>query len=213
MKELIAKTLLEIKAVTLNLQTGYRYVSGIYSPIYCDNRLLMSYPDKRKITTKSFQQLIVENKLEFDVIAGVATSGIPHAAWLADALGKPMIYVRSEKKEHGKQNLIEGRIEKGQRVIVIEDLVSTGGSSVAVVDALKEAGADVVCCLAIFTYEFAKAKKKFDDSGCELFTLTSFTTLIDVAFKSSYIDAEQKEKALEWNKDPENWGRKMGFDT
>lgn len=212
MKEKIAKILLEIKAVTLNLETGYRFVSGIYSPIYTDNRLLMSYPEKRKIIANGFRELIKAEKLEFDVIAGVATSGIPHAAWLADLINKPMVYVRADKKEHGKQNLIEGKLEGGQRVIVIEDLVSTGGSSVAVVNALKEAGAEIVCCLAIFTYEFEKARKYFEDAECPLITLTNFSTLIKVAEEERYITEEQKENALEWNKNPEEWGRKMGFE-
>jgi len=211
MKE-IAKILLDIKAVTLNLETGYKFVSGIFSPIYCDNRLLMSYPQQRKKVVKAFAELIEQHNLEFDVIAGVATSGIAHAAWLGAKLEKPMVYVRSEKKEHGKGKQIEGVIKEGDRVIVIEDLISTGGSSVAAVNALKDAGANVICCLAIFTYEFEKAKLKFEEAQCPLFTLTNFSTLIEVALENNYITDIQKEKALEWNKEPAKWGKKMGFE-
>ncbi len=212
MKKQVAEILLKIKAVTLNAKEPYRYVSGILSPIYCDNRLLMSYPEERTKIRDFFLELIKENNLEFDVVAGVATSGIPHAAWIADKLNKPMIYVRGKAKEHGKTNQIEGKLEKGQKVLVIEDLVSTGGSSVRAVNAVKEAGGEVVCCLAIFTYEMEKAKKQFEEANCKLLTLSNFSTLVGVASENNYITEEEKNKVIEWNKMPADWGKKMGYE-
>ena len=212
MKKQVAEILLKIKAVTLNAKEPYRYVSGILSPIYCDYRLLMSYPEERTKIRDFFLELIKENNLEFDVVAGVATSGIPHAAWIADKLNKPMIYVRGKAKEHGKTNQIEGKLEKGQKVLVIEDLVSTGGSSVRAVNAVKEAGGEVVCCLAIFTYEMEKAKKQFEEANCKLLTLSNFSTLVGVASENNYITEEEKNKVIEWNKMPADWGKKMGYE-
>jgi len=198
---------LEIKAVTLSTNPPYTWTSGIKSPIYCDNRLLMSYPDKRQQVKEMFLSLIKENNLEFDVIAGVATSGIPHAAWLAEELKKPMIYVRGKAKEHGKENAIEGVIEKGKKVLVIEDLISTGGSTLFVVEEIRKAGGIVEDCLAIFTYEFDKAKKAFAEAKANLHTLTNFSTLIEVATENDYLKAADKDTVLEWSKDPENWGK------
>ena len=203
----VASTLLEIKAVTLSTNPPYTWTSGIKSPIYCDNRLLMSYPDKRQQVKEMFLSLIKENNLEFDVIAGVATSGIPHAAWLAEELKKPMIYVRGKAKEHGKENAIEGVIEKGKKVLVIEDLISTGGSTLFVVEEIRKAGGIVEDCLAIFTYEFDKAKKAFAEAKANLHTLTNFSTLIEVATENDYLKAADKDTVLEWSKDPENWGK------
>jgi orotate phosphoribosyltransferase len=208
----VAKILLEIKAVTLSPQKPYRYASGMLSPIYCDNRLLMSYPDKRAKITDYFVRVVQERRLDFDVVAGIASSGIPHAAWLAEKLGKPMIYIRKEAKEHGKENLIEGKLEKGAKVVIVEDLVSTGGSSIAGVEAVRRQGGVVEQCLAIFTYEMQKAKDAFNQADCELIPLSDFTTLIKLAGAMEYIGQDEIEKALEWNKDPPNWGRKMGFE-
>jgi orotate phosphoribosyltransferase len=208
----VAKILLEIKAVTLSPQKPYRYASGILSPIYCDNRLLMSYPDKRRKIIAYLAELIKERHLEFDVVAGIASSGIPHAAWLADKLGKPMIYIRKETKEHGKENLIEGKLDKGQRVLIVEDLVSTGGSSINGVEAVRSQGGVVNHCVAIFTYEMEKAKDAFRNANCELITLSNFTTLIKTAKEMEYIGPEESGKVLAWNKDPQNWGRKMGLE-
>ncbi len=208
----VAKILLEIKAVTLSPEKPYRYASGILSPIYCDNRLLMSYVDKREQIINHFIQTIKQNSLQFDIIAGTATAGIPHAAWLAEKLKKPMIYIRAGAKEHGKTNQIEGKLEKGQKVLVIEDLISTGGSSVAAVEAVRNAGGIVTDCLAIFTYEMQKAKDKFKESNCNIITLSNFTTLIRIAGDNSYISADSVKKALEWNKDPQGWGKKIGLE-
>ncbi|MDP3971271.1 MAG: orotate phosphoribosyltransferase [bacterium] len=208
----IAKILLEIKAVTLNVKEPYRYTSGILSPIYCDNRLIMSYPDKRQIVIDAFLNLIKTNNLNFEVLAGTATAGIPHAAWLSDRLNQPMIYVRGKSKEHGKQNQIEGKLNKGQKSLVVEDLISTGGSSVDAGLALREAGAEVTDCIAIFTYQMKKAEDLFQEAKIEIHTLSNFATLIDVAEEEGYITEDEKKTALEWNQDPAGWGKKMGYE-
>lgn len=207
----VAKILLKVKAITLNPEKPYRFVSGVLSPIYCDNRLLMSYPQEREKITDFFIEIIERKNLKFDVLAGTATSGICWAAWVAGKMKKPMIYVRPSKKDHGKGNRIEGKLERGQKVLVIEDLVSTGGSSISAVEGVGEQGGIVDDCLAIFTYEMDKAKKGFKESGCNLITLTKFSTLIDVAVREGYIKPSDREKVLEWNRDPENWGKKIGF--
>ena len=208
----IANILLGIRAITLSPSKPYRFVSGIFSPIYCDNRLLMSYPEKRKKIIDYFVEVIRERNLDFDVVAGIASSGIPHAAWIAERLGKPMIYIRKKTKEHGKENLIEGKLEKGQKVVIVEDLISTGSSSVNGVEAVRDQGGIVENCLAIFTYEMEKAKENFRNAKCELIPLSDFTTLIEVASERNYIKPEERLKTLEWNKDPQNWGKNMGFE-
>ncbi len=208
----IAKLLLEIKAVTLNLQKPYRYTSGLLSPIYCDNRLIISYPDKREMIINAFLSLIREKKLDCDVVAGVATAGIPHTAWIADRLKKPMVYVRGKAKEHGKQNQIEGYFKKGCTVLVVEDLISTGASSADAALALREAGAIVHHGAAIFTYELEQAEKNFNHAGVQFETLTNFSVLLEVATQQKMISEEEKSKALEWNQDPVQWGKKFGFE-
>ncbi|MFH0819162.1 MAG: orotate phosphoribosyltransferase [Patescibacteria group bacterium] len=205
----IAKLLLKIKAVTLNVEKPYRYTSGILSPIYCDNRLIMSYPEKRKEVVQAFLDMIKEENLEFDVVAGVATAGITHAAFIAEKLDLPMAYIRSSKKEHGKENKIEGKIDDDQKALIVEDLVSTGGSSVDAATAVKK----VTDCIAVFTYEMEKAKQKFADANINLYTLSNFSTLMEVAVEENYITNEQKNIALEWNNDPQGWGKKMGFEN
>lgn len=206
----VATILLKIRAVTLSPREPYTFTSGIKSPIYCDNRLLISYPDLRKKIIDEFISIIQRNHLTFDVVGGTATAGIPHAAWIADRLQKPMIYIRGKSKEHGKKNQIEGKLEKGQTVLVIEDLISTGGSSVGAVEAVREAGGMVHDCCAIFTYEFEKAKKKFTDAECVLYTLTTFSELLTTAVDQKVITPEEEAIAREWNKDPEGWGEKFG---
>lgn len=204
-KEDIAKLLLQAKAVTLNAKEPYTFASGIKSPIYCDNRILISYPELRKKVVSGFLKLIVSQKLDFDVVCGTATAGIPWASWISSELGKPLIYARGKSKDHGKQNKIEGFLKKDARVLVVEDLISSGGSSVDCVMALKEAGANVVGCVAIFTYEMKKADKAFADVKCPYYTLTDFSTLIDCAVKEKYIEKKNAENVLKWNKDPEKW--------
>ena len=142
---------------------------------------------------------------DFDVIAGVATSGIPWASWIAEEMDKPMVYVRGKKKEHGKENLVEGRLESGQKAVVIEDLISTGGSSVSAVEGVREAGAEVTHCFAIFTYGLKKSVETFESANCRLVTLTDFSTLAELASETGYITEEDKAKIGEWLKDPSSW--------
>jgi len=208
--EEIAKILLELKAVTLSPKEPYTYASGIKSPIYCDNRLVISAVEEREKVVQAMLEAVEE--LEYDVIAGTATAGIPWAAYLADRLKKPMIYVRDKAKEHGKGNQIEGKLEAGQRVLVIEDLISTGGSSVRAVEAVKEAGGIVEYTVAIFTYEMEKAKKSFEDASCKVITLTNFSTLIRVAKENELVTEEEGNAVLEWNKDPAGWAAKQGLE-
>jgi len=206
-KEDISRLLLSINAVTLNPSKPYRFVSGILSPIYCDNRLILSYPDKRDFIVNALIELIKNRKLNFDIIAGVATSGIPFAALLADRLKKPMVYVRSDGKQHGKQNIVEGRLEKGRKVLLIEDLISTGKSSIGSLMALRDAGAVVNDCIAIFTYNFKIARDNFMAIKCNLHVLSDFENLIQVAADKGYIRKAELEMVLSWNKHPEAWGR------
>ncbi len=206
-KEEIAQILLKAKAVSLNAAEPFTYASGIISPIYCDNRVLLSYPAEREVIVKYFLELIEEKGLEFDVVAGTATAGIPWAAFLAQKLGKPMVYVKKKAKEYGKQKAIEGDFQSGQRALLVEDLVSTGKSSLAAVDSIRQAGGVVEDCLAIFTYEMQKAVDQFSEYKCNLHTLSQFSVLAEEAVKQSYIQEEEKEVVLSWNKDPENWAK------
>jgi len=199
-EEKVAEILLKANAVTLSPKKPYKFASGILSPVYCDNRILMSYPKERSIITNFFIKLIKNKKLKFNIIAG-----IPWAAFIAQRLKKPMIYVRKEAKEHGKENLIEGKLEKGKKVLVIEDLISTGSSSIAAVNAVRSANCIVTDCLAIFTYEMKKSKNLFENEKCKLHALSNFRALVDVASKSGYIRKDDKERALRWSKDSENW--------
>ncbi len=208
----VAEILLKIKAVTLSPGKPYRYASGILSPIYTDNRLLMGYPKERAKIIDSMAALIAGKGIKADVVAGTATAGIPHAAWLAGKLEKPMVYVRSKEKEHGKENKIEGRVEKGWNAVVVEDLISTGGSSIATVQGLRGAGLTVNDIVAIFTYEMRASEEKFSAEKIRLNALTGFSTMIETAAAGNYISQEEKKIALEWNKDPADWGKKMGFE-
>jgi orotate phosphoribosyltransferase len=200
----IADKLLQIKAIKLSPQSPFTWASGIKSPIYCDNRVSLSYPSVRKIVKQGF----VEKSNEFgafDVVAGVATAGIPHGALLADALDKPFIYVRSKAKSHGRQNLIEGELKPGSKVLVIEDLISTGGSSVTAVEAIREAGSEVVGVLAIFTYGLTKANETFSKANCKFATLSNYDILLEKAIESGYLNQDDYEQLKNWRKDPEHW--------
>ncbi|MBC2329865.1 orotate phosphoribosyltransferase [Listeria swaminathanii] len=203
----VAEQLLEIKAVFLKPNDPFTWASGIKSPIYCDNRLTLGFPKVRQFIAKALAEKIKETFGEVDVVAGTATAGIPHAAWVSDLLDLPMVYVRSKAKEHGKGNQIEGPIAKGQKVVVIEDLISTGGSSLKAVEALEEAGAEVVGIAAIFTYGLDKGKKLLDEAGTKLVTLTNYDELIEVALSENYVTAEDMATLKEWKKSPENWGK------
>ncbi|KHF38088.1 orotate phosphoribosyltransferase [Halalkalibacter okhensis] len=205
MKEQIAKHLLDIGAVHLRPNDPFTWTSGMKSPIYCDNRLTLSYPAVRKDIIKGFVTLL--EKMDVDVIAGTATAGIPHAALLADQVDLPMIYVRGSAKGHGKQNQIEGKIEKGQKVVLVEDLISTGGSVIQAAEALRESGAEVVAIVAIFTYEFQKAYDALKEADLPTHVLTSYSTLLTVAKEQGTITDDQEQRLNEWRKDPtsQNW--------
>jgi len=206
---MIAKILLDKKAVTLNATMPYTYVSGIRSPIYCDNRVLTYFPEEREVLVNGFVEKCKD--LDIDVVAGTASSAISWAAWVSARLKKPMVYIRKATKGYGQDKLIEGGDITGKKVVVIEDLVSTGGSSINAVEACKAAGAEVAAMVAIFTYEFEKAKKKFEDANCKALFLTNFTELTKTAAESGYITQEQLSLVQEWNKAPAEWGPKHGF--
>ena len=201
----IAKDLLEIEAVFLNPSNPFTWASGIKSPIYCDNRITMSYPKVRKEIAKGIARKIKEAFPEVQVIAGTATAGIPHAAWVAEILDLPMVYIRSKAKDHGKGNQIEGRIVEGQKMVVIEDLISTGGSVLEAAEAAKREGADILGVAAIFTYELPKGKANFEKAEIPLMTLTNYSVLIEAALEDRYIDEQELTLLKEWKKDPENW--------
>lgn len=182
-----AELLLKIKAVKLSPKDPFTWASGIKSPIYCDNRVTLSFPEIRTFIRQNFVRAIEEQGFEPEVIAGVATGGIAQGALIAQELGLPFAYVRTSKKEHGLTNQIEGEVRAGQRVVVVEDLISTGGSSLGAVQALKEAGCQIKGMVAIFTYNLAKAEQGFTNAGCPLVTLTDYDHLIQKAVENGYI--------------------------
>ncbi|MEK4352594.1 orotate phosphoribosyltransferase [Paenibacillus sp. FSL R5-0475] len=204
--EQVASYLLEIGAVALRPQEPFTWTSGIKSPIYCDNRLTMAYPEVRNYIADAFAQLIKSEYSDAEVIAGTATAGIPHAAWVADKLNLPMAYIRDKAKGHGKQNQIEGLIKPGQKVVVIEDLISTGGSSVKAAQAVQEAGAEVLAVLAIFSYELDRAVDAFAAAEMPLQSLSNYSTLIDVALAQGKIESTDVEVLKSWRKDPSSFG-------
>ena len=206
----IAKSLLDIEAVTLSPNDLYTWSSGIKSPIYCDNRVTLGYPEVRRAIRDGLSQMIIEQFGNVDIVSGTATAGIPHAAYISEKLNLPMNYVRSKSKSHGKQNQIEGAVSKGKKVVVVEDLISTGGSSLECVDALREAGCEVIGMVAIFTYGLPKATENFAKKDCTFFTLTNYETLIEVAVENKYIQEVDLEKLKAWKKDPsdESWMNK-----
>lgn len=205
----VAEYLLEIKAVVLNPAQPFTWASGLKSPIYCDNRKTLSYPKVRTFIKNSFADVISEDFKTCDVIAGVATAGIPHGTLVADVLNKPFVYVRDKAKGHGLTNQIEGKLEAGQKVVVIEDLISTGGSSLKAVDALREAGAEVLGLGAVFTYGFPKSLTAFSQANCNFFTLSDYPTLLEVALKQDYIKAEDKATLTDWYQNPEEWSKAL----
>ncbi|SHJ72920.1 orotate phosphoribosyltransferase [Paramaledivibacter caminithermalis] len=203
MSKEIAKKLLEIKAVTIKDTSNlFTWASGIKSPIYCDNRLTMSYPEVRDKIAEGFKEVIEKEFPEVGIIAGTATAGIPHAAWVSQKMNLPMVYVRSSAKGHGKQNQVEGRLFEGKKVVLIEDLLSTGGSSMKAVKALKEAGANVIGVVAIFSYNFKKADDLFKQEGVEYRTLTNYDILLPLAAKMGYVKEEELQLLKQWSKDP-----------
>jgi orotate phosphoribosyltransferase len=190
MNTTINQHLLQIGAVKLSPNEPFTWASGKKSPIYCDNRLTLSYPEVRRLICQSFVDKIKENFKDVEVIAGVATGGIAHGALVAEALGLPMIYVRDKPKGHGRMNLIEGHIEAGKRVVVIEDLISTGGSSLKAVEGIRESGGNVLGLLAIFTYGFEAANKAFEAANCPFDTLTNFQSLLQELKSQNALEAE-----------------------
>lgn len=201
----VAGMLLQIQAIKLSTEKPFNWSSGWKSPIYCDNRLSLSYPDIRKSIRDGLAQAIRENFFTAECIAGVATAGIPQAALVADALDLPMIYVRPKPKDHGMENLIEGKIVPGQKVVVVEDLVSTGGSSLKAVQALKEANFGVLGMVSIFNYGFDIATRNFYEANISLISLSDYNSLLKHAVKLKYITEEQVISLKAWRVDPSNW--------
>jgi orotate phosphoribosyltransferase len=202
-----ARSLLQIKAVKLSPQEPFTWTSGIKSPIYCDNRITLSFHAIRTYMRQQFVQIIREEFGIVEYIAGVATGGIAQGALVAQEFGIPMVYVRSEKKAHGLENKIEGRVEAGKSIVVVEDLVSTGSSSLAAVHALTEAGFIVKGMVAIFSYNLDSAKKNFADAKCRLITLSDYNSLINEALESNYITDDELQSLVKWRENPEAWGK------
>lgn len=203
----VAEFLLQIKAVKLQPQQPFTWASGWKSPIYCDNRKTLSYPKVRTFIRQQFVQVIQQNFPKPDVIAGVATGAIAQGVLVAEEMGLPFVYVRPEPKKHGMGNLIEGEIKSGQSVVVVEDLISTGGSSLKAVDALREAGCDVKGMAAIFTYGFENATENFRKSDVHLVTLSDYPSLIRQALKDEYVTEADIAALDAWRIDPANWGK------
>jgi orotate phosphoribosyltransferase len=206
MKREIAEALLEIEAVSLQPDNPFTWSSGMKSPIYCDNRLTLSYPATRRRVAEGLKSLIVEHFPDAEMIAGTATAGIPHAAWVSELLDLPMSYVRSKAKGHGKGNQIEGKVTQGQKVVVVEDLISTGGSVIEAVEALREAGCVVLGVVSIFTYELEKGTEKLRGANVTAYSLTDFTTLANLAEEKGLINKKNLESLAEWRVDPAEWG-------
>ncbi len=204
----VAKALLEIGAVKFNPENPWTYASGIISPIYVDNRTLPFYPETAwPIILEGFQKTIQKEKIEYDVVAGIAVGGVPHSATLGFLTKKPSVFIRKEKKAHGQTNMIGGGAVKGKKVLLIEDLVTTGGSSLKGVRALKEEGARVTDCLVIFTYKFQKSLDAFKEAGVKLHALTDFHSIVDEAERLGQFDKKAKKVILEWWENPQSWGK------
>ncbi len=206
-EKIVAKQLLDIKAVKLNVENPFTWASGWKSPIYCDNRKVLSYPAARKVVYEAFVQIINDRFKDVDVIAGVATGAIAYGMMVAEVLGKPFVYVRPKPKDHGTGAQVEGDLPQGARVVVVEDLISTGGSSLAAVDALQKSGAIVLGMVAIFTYNFIKSRRAFENANVELHTLSHYEALLEQAVEENYIKAEDMAVLKEWRINPETWGK------
>jgi orotate phosphoribosyltransferase len=207
MKKEIATHLLEIGAVSLQPNDPFTWSSGLKSPIYCDNRLTLAYPNVRSAIADGLAAHIRIHFPDAEVIAGTATAGIPHAAWVSERLNLPMCYVRSQAKGHGKGKQIEGKVEKGQKVVVVEDLISTGGSSLNAVRALREEGCQVLGVVAIFTYGLEKGKQAFAENNVEVYTLTDYGTLIETAVELGVVTEQDLATLRNWRENPEEWGK------
>jgi orotate phosphoribosyltransferase len=200
-------SLLQINAIKLNPANPFTWASGWKSPIYCDNRKTLSYPAVRNLISEGFKKLIIEKYPDVDVIAGVATGAIAHGMLVADRLNLPFIYVRSAPKKHGLENLVEGDIKAGQKVVVVEDLISTGLSSLNAVEALRNAGCKVLGMVAIFTYGFNQASQNFQQSNVKLDTLANYNEMIEIAIEQGFVNKDHLELLKSWRNDPENWGK------
>ncbi|MFO7978065.1 MAG: orotate phosphoribosyltransferase [Bacteroidales bacterium] len=205
----IAGYLLDIEAVKLNVAEPFTWASGMKSPIYCDNRQILSYPKIRQQVAQHMSQLVREHFVGAEVIAGVATGAIAIGVLVAQELGLPFIYVRSTAKEHGLGNQVEGRVEAGKKTVVVEDLVSTGKSSLAAVEALRQAGLQVAGMAAIFTYQLPAAAKVMDDHQCPLFTLSNYTSLVELALENGTISESDMGVLKKWREDPRQWAARL----
>jgi orotate phosphoribosyltransferase len=201
----IASILLKIRAVKLSVKEPFTWASGWKSPIYCDNRKILSYPEERKSVYKTFASYIKLHYPDTEVIAGVATGAIAHGILVAEELNLPFVYVRARAKSHGMENLIEGELPDNSKVVVIEDLISTGGSSIAAVEALRKAGVEVLGLLAIFSYEFETAQHNFDAAKCNVHTLCCYSTLLKEAVASKYIEEKDLDMLKKWRKAPDKY--------
>lgn len=201
----LASDLLEINAVILRPNDPFTWASGWNSPIYCDNRLTLQYPHIRKKIAKKLSEIITQEFPDVDVITGTATAGIPHAAWVSGILEKPMAYVRAKPKTYGMGNQIEGGVAKEESTVVIEDLISTGGSALSVIDALQFVGADVKAIISIFNYGFDKSAENFEKVNVPVFNLTDYTTLVDVAVEKGFVTSEDLEHLADWRDHPDTW--------
>ena len=205
LKKVFASKLLKIKAIKLQPNNPFTWASGWKSPFYCDNRKTLSYPDIRSYVKLELTYAVLEHFPEADAVAGGATGAIAQGQLVADELCLPFVYVRSKPKDHGLENLIEGELKPGSKVVVIEDLISTGGSSLKAVDAIRKNGCEVIGMVASYTYGFPVAKKAFEDANVKLVTLTDYEHVVEEAVETGYISNEDVEVLHEWRKDPANW--------
>ncbi len=205
LQKLLAEKLLKISAINLQPDSPFTWASGWHSPIYTDNRKTLSYPEIRSFIKVELTRLIEENFSDVDAVAGVATGAIAQGALVADLMGKPYVYVRSSPKDHGLENLIEGNLLPGQKVVVIEDLISTGGSSLKAVEAIRKAGCEVIGMVAIFSYGFPQAEEAFTQAGVRLLTLSNYNAMLNAALSTGYIHEKDLETLRQWRKDPANW--------
>ena len=203
----LASFLLQIKAIKLNPANPFTWASGLKSPIYCDNRVTLSYPQVRTFIREGFVKMCLDKFGKPDVIAGVATGGIPQGALVAQELGLPFVYVRSAPKDHGLENLIEGDLRPGMKVVVVEDLISTGGSSLKAVQAVRNNGCDVIGMVASYTYGFDVAEKAFEAADVKLITLTNYEAVLEVAQETGYITEDELPLLNEWRRDPAHWNQ------
>ena len=204
-KKTFASKLLDVKAIKLQPANPFTWASGWKSPFYCDNRKTLSFPDLRSFVKLELCHAIQEQFPEAEAVAGVATGAIAQGALVADALGLPFVYVRSKPKDHGLENLIEGELKKGTKVVVVEDLISTGGSSLKAVDAIRKYGCEVIGMVASYTYGFPVAEKAFDEAGVKLVTLTDYEHVVEQALETGYIKADDVEVLNEWRSNPAEW--------